>query len=97
MTALQILVKVRDEILTGPEKWCKASTIDVDARATCLLLAVHHTNRPGNDADEALAALRKHCGGNSVIRFNDAPETTFADIRRVLSSAISDLEKEAHA
>lgn len=103
MTALAILEKVDGEILTDESKWCKMKGFSGDA--CCLVNAIdkaafadvggrtraqHATfhNDAHRAAEDAVRALTPH---RAIVAFNDAPTTTFADVKRVLAAAIADL------
>ena len=100
--AYDVLVHVRDEVLTNERFWVKGegeAMCDGELQR-CLWSAtlaarrnLNVTHQAQRDAERLLVKAipwwRRHfLGLAGVVTFNDHPKTTFADVRKVLAKAI---------
>lgn len=81
------------EVLKTPEDWCKGVVMirRPNGRvAYCLvgasLAAARRLGHPYGEVIRAWGAIHRVIGHGQVTAFNDAPTTTFADVRRVLET-----------
>jgi hypothetical protein len=96
--AREVIRKVRDEILTGPDRWAQGpslgklgTTLD-DPRPKCLGYAIDLTRASLEVREEAGAILvgaAPYYPAN-VISWNDAKGRTFADVRALLDKALEE-------
>lgn len=102
-TAVDLLEAVRDA-LGDPERWMKGGFFEkyaqTETATRCcvlggLLVARNALGGEGLGAELALeAVVRRHpCKGASVASFNDAPETTHADVLALLDEAIEEARR----
>lgn len=94
---LSVLEEAR-EWLDDPERWlqgrlCSENILVTDAGKTCAWGAILRSARGGDAVFEAERVLSVACGGDtrigSVIRFNDDPRTTHADVLALFDRAIA--------
>jgi len=99
-----VLRKVRDEVLTGPERWTQntnardahGNVVGCDApEATCWCLhgALYKVGADGrvfSDTEDALSSAVDSYGPAGYIRWQDASGRTFPEVRALLDKAIGD-------
>lgn len=99
MNAHDILVKVRDEILTDESRWTKDKISrdaagnavfakDPTAICWCLIGAVDRADGIGSGAGRFIREALPATFSEDMVAFNNAPATTFSDIRDLLDRAI---------
>lgn len=106
MTPLEILTKVRDEILTDESRWTQGAFARTaqgrvvapeskKASKWCLVGSMASISRVSPETYGELFA-RVPVSHQSVGDWNDSPTRTFSDVRALLDRTIADLEvKEA--
>lgn len=97
---LNVLLKAR-EFLSNPDNWHKGSISDVGERRFCVLGSVVHVAKTRDEkqvgmheAWDLLENLADRMGWKgpglcSAAQFNDAPDTTHADLMRFVDRAIA--------
>lgn len=88
-------MKVR-ELLTGPEKWTKGAdarsesgySVEPDSKAACRWCLYGAINAAYPRTDDAIRALKlvnaKLGESRGICNWNDAPERTFDDVRKLV-------------
>jgi hypothetical protein len=84
-------MKVQD-LLTDESKWLQHMAVDEGQTAWCLVGAISHCNHESAPYNAALERVRNVLRFSrlsivDIVEWNDAPTTTFADIRRVIEQA----------
>jgi hypothetical protein len=101
MTPLEKL-KQLDNIFPSPETWIQKVMRKGEAR--CFIQAMHECHIFGfeeytGEVDKAYEAILKATGaprGNIGAIWNDAPERTFKDVKRIIYKAIALVKEEAN-